>query len=409
MISDDHHRFPALAATAISSLIVGLLIAQTSQAQQWTLQPELRAGYEYDDNARLRSVEAQVQEIDGFILEGSLGIGYNTQRTTFELTPRLRSRIYDETPDVDSDDQFLKFDFGHETLKGEFRVRSSYDRESVRTAERADPDFDVDDPDEIPIDETGLLFSDQRRERFRIAPEWSYDVTERMILGLEASYTDVSYDESIAGFLVDYTDQRLEGSLGWNFTERTRGYLGAGVRKYENDLGNNDVDGVVATVGIESEFSQTTRLVAEIGYEDTERSDTGESDANVVGNFNLIRRLETVTMLAQFRRDIAATGAGRVTTRDSLNFMLRKQFTERVSGTLGVRAYQSEDVGGEAVTLEERDYAEFRAQLGVALSRAFFVEGDYRHARIDRSGLEGSADGNSITLWLVYRPTEIIY
>lgn len=408
MISDDHHRFPSRAATAISSLIAGLLIAQTSQAQQWTLQPELRAGYEYDDNARLRSDEAQIQEIDGLIVEGSLGIGYNTQRTTFELTPRVRSRIYDETPDVDSDDQFLDFNFGHETLKGEFRVRSRYDRESVRTAERADPDFDVDEPDDIPIDETGLLLSDARRERFRIAPEWSYDVTERLVLGLEANYTDVSYDEATAGFLVDYTDRRLGGSLGWNFTERTRGYIGGGVRKYENDFDNNEVDGVGGTVGIESELSQTTRVQAEIGYEDTEQSSTGESDANFVANFNLIRRLETITMLAQYRRDVAATGAGRVTARDSLNLTLRKQFTERVSGALGVRAYQTEGVGDEALTFEERDYAEFRAQLAVALSRAFSVEGDYRHARIDRSNLEGSADGNSITLWLVYRPTAII-
>jgi hypothetical protein len=229
-----------------------------------------------------------------------------------------------------------------------------------------------------------------------------------MTLGLEARYTDVSYDESIAGFLVDYTDRRLGGSLGWNFTERTRGYVGVGVRKYENDLGTNDVDGVGASVGIESELSQTTRLKAEIGYEDTERSITGESDANFVANFNLVRRLETVTMLAQYRRDVAASGAGRVTARDSLNLTLRKRFTQRVSAALGVRAYQTESVGDETLTFEERDYTEFRAQLAVALSRAFSVEGDYRHARIDRSNLEGSADGNSITLWLVYRPTAII-
>jgi hypothetical protein len=383
------------------------LFAHTSQAQQWTLQPEVRAGYEYDDNARLRSDSADIQEIDGFILEGRLGIGYNTQRTTFELTPRLRSRIYDEIPDVDSDDQFLDFDFGHRTLKGQFRVRSKYSRESVRTAERADPDFDIDDPDDIPIDETGLVLTDERRERFRIDPEWNYDFTERMSVGLEANYMDVSYDLETTDFLVDYTDARVMGSLGRKFTERVRGYIGVGARKYENDL-NNDVDGVGAVIGIESDISETTRFEAEIGYEDTEQSLTGESDANFVANVNLVRNLETVTMLAQYRRDVAASGAGRVTARDSLNLMLRKQFTERVSGGLGVRGYQTEAVGEQAVTFEERDFIEFRANLAVALSRAFSVQGDYRHARVERSGLEGSADGNSIILWLVYRPTEIV-
>ena len=409
MISDDHHRFPTLAATVVPGLLAGLLFAQTSQAQQWTLQPEVRVGYEYDDNARLRSDPAEIQEVDGYLLEGSLGIAYNTQRTTFELTPRLRSRVYDEIPDVDSDDQFLDFDFTHQTLKGLFRVRSSYDRESVRTAERADPDFDTDDPDDIPIDETGDVFSNERRERFRIAPEWSYAFTERMTVGLEASYMDVSYDEATVDGHVDYTDARLAATLGRKFTERTYGYVGAGVRKYENDLGTNDVDGVDAVIGIESDISQTTRLRAEIGYENTEQSLTGESDGNVVANFNIVRRLETITMLAQYRRDIAGTGAGRVTARDSVNFTLRKQFTERVSGGLGVRAFQSEEVGQQDVsTLEERDFTEFRAMLAVALSRAFTVEGDYRYARADRSGFEDEADGNSIMVWLVYRPTAIV-
>ena len=407
MISDYHHRFSNLAAT-VCGVLACLLFAQTTQAQQWTLQPEVRAGYEFDDNARLRSDPAEVQEIDGFIVEGSLGVGYETQRTTFDLTPRLRSRVYDETPDVDSDDQFLDLDFRHETLKGQFRLLSNYYRESVRTAERADPDFDVEDPDDIPIDETGLVLSNARRERFRIAPEWSYDITERLMMGLEASYTDVSYDESIAGFLVDYTDARVAGFFGRMFTERTRGYIGVGARKYENDIGNNDVDGVGALIGVESEVSQTTRFRAEIGYEDTEQSLTGESEGNFVANLSLVRRLETVTLLAQYRRDVAATGAGRLTERDTLNFTVRKQFTERVTGGLGVRAYQTKGVGDQALTLEERDFTEFRAQLAVAMSRAFSVEADYRYARIDRTSFEGSADGNSIILWLVYRPTETI-
>jgi hypothetical protein len=407
VISDDHRRSLFLAVAGFI-FVIGLLSMEAASAQQWVLQPELRAGYEYDDNARLRSEDDEIQEIDGFILEGSLGIGYNTQRTNFELTPRLRSRIYDETPDVDSNDQFLDFDFEHETLKGRFEVRSSYEREAVRTGERADPDFDIDDPDEIPTDETGFVLNNERRERFRIMPKWNYDLTERLIVGLGADYIDVSYDEALTSFLVDYTDARLQGLLGWRFSERTRGYFGARVRRYENDL-DNEVDGIGGAIGIESEISETTSFQAEVGYEDTERVSTGQSDGNFVADLNLVRTLETITMLAQYRRNVAASGAGRVSARDSLNFTVRKRFTERVYGALGVRAYQTEGLEQQqTVTFEERDFTEFRANLGVAISRAFSVEGDYRHARIDRGGLEGSANSNSIILWLVYRPTEII-
>jgi hypothetical protein len=403
--AEEHHRFPTL---AIASLLAGLLFAPTTQAQQWVLQPEVRVGGEYDDNARLQTDDVEVQEIDGYILEGSLGIGYNTERTTFELTPRLRSRVYDEIPDVDSDDQFLDFDFGHETLKSEFRVRSRYGRESQRTAERADPDIDVDDPDEIPTDETGDVFSNERRERFRIEPQWDYDITERLTLGLEASYMDVSYDDSITSGLVDYTNQDIEGTLARRFTEKWSGYIGVRARNYDNELGTNEVDGVGAVVGIESDISQTMRVRAEVGYEDTEQVLTGESDSNIVANVNLVRTLETVTMLAQYRRDVAASGAGQVTARDSVNFTLRKDYTERVSGGLGLRAYQSESVGDEALTVEARDFIEFRALLGIALSQAFSLEADYRYAWVERTGVEGSADSNGIILWLIYRPTPIV-
>lgn len=385
-----------------------LLPLTTTQAQEWRLEPEVRLGAEYDDNARLRSQEDQIQEIDGYILEGSLGIGYNTQRSSLKVTPRLRSRVYDETPDVDSDDQFVDFDYDFEGLKSEFRINSSYDREAVRTAERSDADPDIDDPDDIPTDDSGLVFTNDQRQRFRFSPQWQYELTERLSIGAQYTYIDVTYDDAISTFLKDYQDQRIEASLGRMFTERTRGYIGVGARRYENDEGTNDVDGYGAVLGVESDVSQTTTFQAEVGYENTENDATGDSDSSIVGNVNLVRRLETVTMLAQYQRNVAASGSGKVSARDTLNFNLKKQFTERVSAGLGVRAYKTDGIGDQAVTVEDRDQLEFRAEFAVALSRAFSVEADLRHTQLERSGAEGSADSNSIILWLVYKPTPIV-
>ena len=76
--------------------------APTVKAQDWTLEPVIRVGYEYDDNASLSSTAAPI-DIEGYILEGSVIVGYATERTTFDITPMIRSRNYDE--DIfDSDD-----------------------------------------------------------------------------------------------------------------------------------------------------------------------------------------------------------------------------------------------------------------------------------------------------------------
>ena len=405
-------RYVPMVALGASLL---LHVPMEAEAQQWRLEPELRVGGEYDDNAQLRVEEENIHEITGYILEGSAGLAYVTPRTTFEITPRLRSRVYDEEIDVDSDDQFLDLDWVHQTLKSEFLLRGDYSRESSRTAERADADIDEEDPDEIPIDETGITFFNQRRERIRLTPAWRYEFTERMSLRTGYTYTDTSY-EQIAGIpLRDYTDNRVDLALARELSPRTEGYIKATARRYESDQGR-DVDGVGLSIGIESDISETTRFQAEVGYEDSsseEQLPTGTeevSDANMTGNINLIRRLETITMLAQYRRDMSAGGSGRVSARDTLNLSLGKQFTERVSGKLGVRAYQTEGLGEEeAVTFEERDYAQFYAGLTVALSQTMLLEADYRYERVDQTSLDATADSNNFILWLVYQPTETVW
>jgi len=386
-----------------------LPVLQNANAQEWRFEPEIRVGGEYDDNARLRANEAEIFEIDGYILEGSAGFAYETQRSLFRITPTLRSRVYDEEIDVDSDDQFLNLDWTHETLKSQFALRGDYSRESARTAERADADIGEEDPDEIPTDETGIVFNNERRERIRISPEWRYEFTERMSFETMFAYTDTSYEDTPLSPLRDYTDSRIAVALGRQFSTRTRGYIGATARRFENEVGR-DVDGVGARIGFESEISQTTRFKAEVGYEDSDEDGAVEdADPEFVGDIYLVRNLETITMLAQYRRDVTAGGSGRLSAKDSINLSLRKRFTERVSGGLGVRAYQTSGLGDEAVTFEERDYTQFYAEFGVALSRAFSLQADYRYSHLDRSETvgEGSADSNSIILWLVYRPTAI--
>jgi opacity protein-like surface antigen len=396
------------APVAISAFLCIAGAVTPAAAQEWRLEPELRVGGEYDDNARLRSDEAGIVEIDGYIVEGSAGIGYQTQRTNFLLTPTLRSRVYDEEIDVDSDDQFLELDWTHTTLKGQFALRGEYSRESARTAERSDANIDEGDPDSIPTDETGIVFASARRERFRIAPEWQYEFTERMSFDTRFTYIDTAYDDVEQGQLRDYDDMRFTAGLGRQFTPRTRGYIAGSARQFENEDGNN-VDGLGVSLGFESEVSETTRLKMEVGVEESEFEGTTESEQKVVGNVSLVRQLETLSMLAQYRRDISPGGSGRVSAKDTLNLSLRKQFTERVSGRLGFRGYKTEGVGEQAVTtFEERDFNEFYAGLDVALSRTVSLEADYRFDQLDETGSEGTAESNSIILWLVYKPTAMV-
>ncbi len=129
----------------------------------------------------------------------------------------------------------------------------------------------------------------------------------------------------------------------------------------------------------------------------------GESDTDIVWDVNLVRKLETVTLLAQVRRSVNSDGGGRVTLRDSFNLSVKNQFSERLEGGLGVRVYTTDQLSSDIGTFEERDYAQLRAQMTYAMSRTFSVQADYRYTYLDRS-TAGSGKSNSIILWLTWQP-----
>ena len=123
---------------------------------------------------------------------------------------------------------------------------------------------------------------------------------------------------------------------------------------------------------------------------------------------NLVRNLETVTLLAQVKRSVSGDGGGRgrLVLRDSFNLSVKKRFSERFDGGLGIRAYTTDQLSSDVSgSNEERDYAQLRAQLTYWLASTFSVQADYRYTYIDRSTAADDADSNSIILWLIWQPT----
>lgn len=384
-----------------------LLAMDIAEAQDWTFDPVLRVGYEYDDNAPLNENPGPNEDIQGYLLEGFATIGYATERTTFDVTPRIRSRNYDEER-FDSDDGFLTLDFDTQGLKSNFRIRANYSQESVRTAEREDADPGVTDPDEIIGDDSGRISIFGDRNRFWILPQWNYDISEKTAIGASASYTDVDYDGIVPGSYAPYTDARFDVSLARAFSQRTRGYLRVGAGRYERDTQQvgavNKLDGIGASIGIERSLTETVRFRAEVGVTETEPTG-GQSDTDYIYDINFIRNLETTTFLAQVVRSVNSDGSGRIALRDSFNLGMTKQFSERVKGGLGVRAYTTDNLSSDPGASQDRDYAQIRATLNYAFTPTFLVEGDYRYTYLDRSATADNAKSNSIIIWFTWQPT----
>ena len=390
----------------LSLLVSVVAVPQFALAQDWRFEPVVRVGGEYDDNATLDIRTDTEVELEGLLVDLRADVTYSSATTSFFFQPRALIRNYPDEPDFDSDDYFLRSRFSHEGQSSTIGFRASFDQQAVRTAERAISDLDIDDPEEITDDDTGriLLFGD--RSKWRISPFWDYRLSNISTIGADIDYFDVRYEDVLAGILTDYTDARLNLNYRRTFSNVHTGLLTVSARKYDTVATLSDITGYGLMAGFERALSEKMSLTAMIGFEDTQQSGL-EFDPEPVGYINLVRDLETIRMFAQYRRSVVASGAGRLSIRDSLNLNFRRRLNERISAGLGVRAYQSRGVGG-AVSIDDRDYVQLQSTFLWYLSTSFVIEASYRYTVSDRSATIGErSNSNRINLWFTYQPRTI--
>ena len=378
----------------------------SAAAQSWRIEPVVRVGGEYDDNATLDIRTDTKVELEGFLVDLLADVTYSSATTSFFFQPRVLIRNYLGDPGFDSDDYFLRSRFSHEGQSSTIGFRASFDQQTVRTAERAIADLDIDDPEEITDDDTGRIVLLGDRSKWRISPFWDYRLSNISTLGADFDYFDVRYEDVLAGLLTDYTDARLNLNYRRAFSNVQTGLLTVSARRYDSVATLSDITGYGLMVGFERALSQKMSLAAMIGFEDTRQSGL-TIDPEPVGYINLVRNLETIRVFAQYRRSVAAGGAGRLSIRNSLYLNFRRRLNEKISAGLGVRAYQSRGIGG-AVSIDDRDYVQLQSTFLWYLSTSFVIEFSYRYTVSDRSVNMGERSiSNRINLWFTYQPRTI--
>lgn len=387
----------------ISVITLALVVwAPETIAQEVRIEPVLRAGYEVDDNATLSILTIDEPDISGTLLDASARFGYRSPTTTFSAIPRVLVRNYGEE-DFDATEEFFDLRYDHRGQSSRFQLRGIYASELVRTAERVDVNLDIEDPSEIPDDSSGRVAISDERQRLEVVPSFSYNISEASTIGLDLRHTDVSYDEKLFGLLNDYTNTRATLNFSRDWSPRNSALFGLSYRTYEAE-GSDEVSSYGLFGGIERLLSEKTTLRIIAGLENTDVPG-GDSEVDPVGSITLVRQLETIRLLAQYRRVVSGGGSGNLTARDIININFTRGLTDRVTAGLGVRAYATKSRQEGIGTLDERDYVQFRAQVVYALSETFFFEANYRYTVLDRAGLGESANSNNVTVWFNWRPT----
>jgi hypothetical protein len=383
------------------------LFASSAFGQDWQISPEIAAGYEYDDNAELSIRTDDVVELNGLLAEASVDVDYLSETTEFGFTPLVRRRTYPGDPEFDATEIAARLNYRFETIKSTWRIDGRLNRSPVRNAERVDDDLDIQDPDDILDDDSGLVGLGGDRDRLILRPSWTYRWSNVSSTKLQVDYRAVNYNETFV-FLQPYSDTTLLANYRYGFSTRTSGFVEGSVRRYEDDA-FSEFDTIALGIGLETQVTPTFRIRARIGAEEVESARTGISKIQPVGELSFIRRIETIRLLAQYRRTVSSTGSGNMSERDSINVNFTRDLTERFEAGLGVRAYQNRPINLSGIEIGgfEREYLQLTARFTWNITRSFALRTTYQYTVSSRQ-IEGeSANSNQIVAWLIFRPTGI--
>ena len=398
--------------TLLRLVVLAAVLHSPVVAADWQFDPILRAAWDYDDNATLSSRTDDEIELSGYIAEASVDAIYTSARGYLSMRPMVRSRNYGEENDEwNADDQFFRLFGFWDGDKNSFRIFGDFAREAVRTAELA-PVVDLSeeiDPDDIADDQSGFINTSQRRNRYQLAPRWTYRFSNVSSLETEVSYVTATYEESENAIsLFDFTDINLRTQFRRSVSPRASMLFSLRARDYNSDRFGGDQQTYEIAGGFVRRISENAQFRAKIGIESVDQEDVGlpttSIDPQPTGELTYIQNLETIRFMAQYRRRINASGRGILTARDEIHLRFTRDLSEQVTVGLGARAYSTSTISGFANT---QDYVQIRSQVNWRFSRQFSLQADYSHVVIDGDLFDGAADSNRFTLWFTWRPNPV--
>ena len=400
IIKSAPHR-PVLSIVLLVTAAV-IVPVDSAVAQDWGFKPTIAVGAEYDDNATLDIRTDEEVELQGYLFDLGAVISYASPKSKFSFEPLWRSRNYADEPDFDSDDVFLRSRYAYIGTANQFGFRVNFDSQAIRTAERSDSDLEIEDPEEIPENDSGRTFRNGSRDSLRFVPYWRYQISDTSSFGATIRYEDANYVDQVVELLNDYSDLRLNLDYRRDVSAVTTLVYGGTVRDYESENADAGIKGYGIFGGFDRAMSSTIRMEARIGAEKTNTPDV-KTDPEIVGSIGLTRKIKTINLFAQYRRSIQASGTRSLSIRDQISLNFRRRLSEKISAGLGVRAYKSRGFG-DGSSVDDRKYVQLLASVGWYLTPTITIETEYRYTVLNREGINEGSNSNRVNLWFTWQP-----
>jgi hypothetical protein len=381
-----------------SLLAVAALCAATgASAANWEIAPRLAGGYKYSDNYRLGLPGTEI-DVSGAEADAQVTFRTLDPRTTFSLTPRVRSTYFPDAREEDSNDYFLNAALEDKTPRRRTGFKFNGAREDVVRSELPSAEIESDLGDVDPID-AGRTIERNRRDLLRLAPYFSYDLSQRYQLDLDAYFVDADYDLEFAGRQQDFRQYGAGAGVGFLVSQRSSLSVRGLAAQYETAT---DAQAYGAELEWDTALTETSRTYVRAGAQRTE-PDNRPSETNVIAGIGGSWSSQRNDLFLDFTRSIGAAAAGTIVERHQLRVRVDHAISPLVSMLVGVNAFRDE-AAEDLSTYPTRKYITAETGVEWRINRAFSVLARYNYLWQEYDDEPSDATANGFLISLVYEP-----
>jgi hypothetical protein len=301
-------------------------------------------------------------------------------------------------------DYFTTLNWQHRGQRVNSRLRGDISQQDIVSSEQPDAHGggDLGEPD---FGDSGRTLVDNRRLLTELRPSFDFDVSERRLLTLEASYTDVRFDDQVAGSQVDFNVASVSGGLTTRFSPINS--LSVRLRGTRYDIDTRDPsNGYGAEIQWDKRTSTDTRAYLRVGGQQVETFFGDKENAWLVGagtNWILGRN----EVFLDVSRNVGPSSAGFIVTRDQLRLRWTRAITPRLSLLAGLRGTHDEDFENiPFFAFAERSYASGDLGLQWRWQEEFSVRAAYDHTWQEFADATESSNSSGFMISMIYQPLQ---
>jgi hypothetical protein len=392
------------AALGAGALLLGL--APAARAANWEFLPRLEAGATYNDNYRLAEGGAGKINVYGPYINAQLSASLLSPRAKLEIVPRIYSTYFPTDHADQSTNGYLDIDGNYRTLRSVLSGLAQFSDETVIYSELLPATFPGVGLGEVtPGLGGGRVAVRNRRRLENLAPRYTYDLTQRAHLNLQANYLHVSFNKSLIQ-QVGFSDYSGGAGLSYEVTPRSTLAVSALSSHFTPQVGINTANQYSGQVRWDFTESQIVHFYARVGATHTQTNVTAGTvgTTGATGGAGVDLRYAITEFTIDAIHTVAPSEAGSEVTDDELRFRLLHAFDPLLSGFVAARAVRLRGVSNQpGLAIQGEDYATGEAGVDYQVTQSYRLEVAYDYTRQTFQG-EPSASSNAVQLSVIYQP-----